>query len=128
MINKLNDLINKISDIKAGLENLSSKYENFTRFMIEKEQSDQILKQNFNFVADTTKNLSIDCSSLKSKITRQESISEQLLIPMLSDIIQMIIPQMSNLADAEIHSSFKQNFDQYLKQIQQIRDGKYSVS
>ena len=40
----------------------------------------------------------------------------------------MIIPQMSNLADAEIHSSFKQNFDQYLKQIQQIRDGKYSVS
>jgi len=128
MINKLNDLINKISDIKTGLENLSSKYENFTRFMIEKEQSDQILKQNFNFVADTTKNLSIDCSSLKSKITRQESISEQLLIPMLSDIIQMIIPQMSNLVDAEFHSSFKQNLDQYLKQIQQIRDGKYSVS
>jgi len=35
---------------------------------------------------------------------------------------------MSNLVDAEFHSSFKQNLDQYLKQIQQIRDGKYSVS
>ena len=128
MLKKFDDLITKISEVKDHLASLSLKHENFEKFIEAKNQSDQILKQNLNYVSQTSKNITDDVLILRSKIDRQENIIDRLMIPMFTELFQLFISQMSSVLDNTIYSTVKQNMDRYLTQMQKVRTGKHFLS
>ena len=88
-------------------------------------QPDQVLQQNLSQVSDITKKNSDDVVMLKSKIVRQENITERLLIPMFTDLFQMFISHMASVLDETIFSNMKHALDRYLSQLQRAREGKH---
>jgi hypothetical protein len=125
MMKKLDDLINKISEVKDHLTSLTLQHEKFEKFIIDKNQNDEILIQNLNRVTQTTKSITEDVIFLRSKFVRHENIIERLMIPMFIELFQLFITQMSNVIDDTNYSNVKHKLDRYLKQMQQVRDGKH---
>ncbi|CAF3961071.1 unnamed protein product [Rotaria sp. Silwood1] len=123
MMEKLDDLIHKLSDVKDHLSSLSLKYEKFEQFMIEKNQSDQTLKLNLNSLSQTTNDLKHDVIYYRSKIDRQEKIISKLMVPMFTDLFQVFISQMSDVLDVTIYTNLKQKLEHYLIQMQKAREG-----
>jgi len=128
MMNKLDDLITKISDVKDHLACLSLKHRKFEKFIEEKNHSDQVLKQNLNHVSQSAKKITEDVVFLRSKIVRQENIIERLMIPMFTELFQMFILHMSTVLDDKIYSNVKHSLDRYLTQMQRVREGKHFLS
>ncbi|CAF3340382.1 unnamed protein product [Rotaria sp. Silwood2] len=51
MLTKLDDLLGKITEANNHLSNLELKYNNFEQFMIEKKESDLLIKENLNLLS-----------------------------------------------------------------------------
>ncbi|CAF1218164.1 unnamed protein product [Adineta steineri] len=94
MMNKLDDLIGKLSEVKDHLANLSSKYDKFEEFMKDKNQNDEHIKENLATLSNYSSELKKNVIHNSLLINRHENLFIKLILPMLEDVFSLFAAQI----------------------------------
>jgi hypothetical protein len=93
MIIKLDDLLEKMSEVNAHLSNLKLIYDKFEQFMMEKNESDSIVKDNLNLLSKQSSELKTGVTQHSLLIQRHDNMFVKLIIPMFEDLFGLISEQ-----------------------------------
>ena len=125
MMNKLDELIGKMSEVKHHLANLETKHDKFEKFMVEKMQSDELVKENFNTLSKNHHDLKKDVVQHSLLIDRHENMFTKLLIPMFEDLFSVIASQNQDKRGNPLDADLKCKLERYLVQVKKAREGKH---
>jgi len=124
MMVKLDDLLEKMSEVKIQLTNLASKHDKFEQFIKEKNESDLLVKENLNLLSKQSRELNGDVGQMQLLIKRHENMFIKLLIPMFEDLFTVIASQnldkKGNILDADL----KFKLERYLVQMKKASENK----
>ena len=123
VIDKLNDLIIKLSDIQNKLVALEVKYDKFEQFMISKNQSDENIQVVLTNLSTNHENLKTDVVQHSILIDRHEDIFSKLMFPLLDDICSFISAQ-NTTKNRPIDADLKCRLEHYHLQMKKALDGK----
>jgi hypothetical protein len=125
MMNKLDELIGKMSEVKHHLTNLENKHDKFEKFMVEKMLSDELVKENFNDLSKNHLDLKKDVTQHSLLIERHENMFTKLLIPMFEDLFSVIASQNHDKRGNPLDADLKYKLERYLMQVKKAREGKH---
>ena len=123
VIEKLNDLIIKLSDVQNKLIALEVKYDKFEQFMISKNQSDENIKAVLSNLSSNHENLKTDVAQHSIFIDRHENMFSKLVFPLLDDICSFISLHNTN-KNRPIDADLKNRLERYHLQMKRALDGK----
>ncbi|CAF4209837.1 unnamed protein product [Rotaria sordida] len=86
MMVKLDELINKLSEVKNHLTNLEAKYDKFEQFILEKYCNDEIITKKVNDISNNHMDLKKNGVQQSLYIDRHENLFCKLLILMFEDL------------------------------------------
>jgi hypothetical protein len=72
--------------VNNRLSSLELKYNNFEQFMIEKKESDSLVKENLNLLSKQSVELKKDVVHHSILIERHENLFLKLIVPMFEDL------------------------------------------
>ncbi|CAF3276478.1 unnamed protein product [Rotaria socialis] len=90
MLTKLDDLLEKITEVNNHLSNLESKYSKFEQFMAEKQESDLLVKENLNLLSKQSGEFTKDLVHHSLLIERHDNLFIKSIIPMFEDLFGLI--------------------------------------
>lgn len=126
MVNKLDNLLGKITELKNHLVNLESKYNKFEQFMIEKKEYNSSIKENLNLLSKHSVDFKKDLVHHSLLIDRYENLFVKLIIPMFEDLFGLISAQNQDKKGNTLDADLKVKLKRYLIQVKQEKYGKNS--
>ncbi|CAF3474867.1 unnamed protein product [Rotaria socialis] len=124
MMVKLDELINKLSEVKDRLDNFEAKHDKFEQFIFDKNRYDETVIKNMNDVYNNYMILKKDVVQQNLFIERHENLFFKLLIPMLEDVLTFISSQNQNQKGNPLDADFKCRINRYFIQIKKATEGK----
>ncbi|CAF4733978.1 unnamed protein product [Rotaria socialis] len=123
MMVKLDELINKLSEVKDRLDNFEAKHDKFEQFIFDKNRYDETVIKNMNDVYNNYMILKKDVVQQNLFIERHENLFFKLLIPMLEDVLTFISSQNQNQKGNPLDADFKCRINRYFIQIKKATEG-----
>ncbi|CAF1415441.1 unnamed protein product [Rotaria magnacalcarata] len=124
MMVKIDELINKLSDVKNHLANLEAKHDKFEQFITEKSRNDTTMSKNMNDMCNQYTILKKEVVQQNLFIERHENLFCKLLIPMLEDIFLFISSQNQDKKGNALDADLKCRINRYLVQTKKATEGK----
>ncbi|CAF4346147.1 unnamed protein product, partial [Rotaria sp. Silwood2] len=125
MLTKLDGLLGKITEVNNHLSNVELKYNNFEQFMIEKKESDLLIKENINLLSKQSVAFKKDLVHHSLLIERHENLFMKLIVPMFEDLFGLIASQnqdkKGNILDPD--PDLKLKLERYLIQMKKAKEG-----
>ena len=90
MLAKLDELVNKLSEVTNHLTNLEVKQDKFEHYILEENRIDENVTKNIDNVSNNQIKLKKDVTQHSLYIERHENMFCKLLIPMFEDLISFI--------------------------------------
>jgi hypothetical protein len=128
MIIKLDDLLEKMSEVNTHLSNLKLKYDKFEQFMMEKNESDSMIKDNLNLLSKQSSELKTGVTQHSLLIQRHDNIFVKLIIPMFEDLFGLISKQNQDRKGNPLDADLKLKLERYLIQMKNAKEGKHFSS
>jgi hypothetical protein len=125
MMNKLDDLISALSEIKMQLVNVEVKQNKVEQFILEKEKNDELMKQNLNELSIRQQELKKDVVQHSLFIDRHENLVVKLIIPMFQDLFTLISSQNLDRKGNVLDADLKSKLERYLIQMKNAKQGKH---
>ncbi|CAF4531420.1 unnamed protein product [Rotaria socialis] len=113
MMNKLDDLIEKMKEVKEHLATLATNNEKFERFMQDKIQHDELTKQQIDSLLNNDNAFKKDLVHHSLLIERHENMFIKLLIPMFEDLFTLIAGQNQDKRGTIVHWKVFALFSEY---------------
>lgn len=123
IMNKLDSLISKLSDVQSQLSSLETKHDKFEQFIMTKNRSDKLLQDSVDKISSEHNTLKNTVSQINSSIDYHENIFLKLIFPLFDDICTFISKNKSpknKLFDADM----KCKIERYRLLINQAIEGK----
>ncbi|CAF2106977.1 unnamed protein product, partial [Rotaria magnacalcarata] len=117
MLNKMDDLLGKITELNNHFANLELKYSKFEQFMIEKNTIDSSVKQNLNLLSQHSTDLKKELVHHNLLIERHENLLVKLITPMLEDLFELISSQNQDKKGNVLDADLKVKLERYLIQM-----------
>ncbi|CAF0897762.1 unnamed protein product [Rotaria sordida] len=124
MMIKLDELINKLSEVKNHLANLEAKHDKFEQFILEKNCNDEIVTKKINDISNNHKDLKKHVVQQSLYIDRHENLFCKLLIPMFEDLFSFIVAQNYDKRGNPLDADLKCKLNRYLVQMKKAIEGK----
>ncbi|CAF1416197.1 unnamed protein product [Rotaria magnacalcarata] len=124
MMIKLDDLIEKMTEVKDHLATLAINNEKFEQFMQDKNQHDDLTKQQIDSLLNNDNAIKKDLVQHSLLIERHENMFIKLLIPMFEDLFTLIAGQNQDKRGNTLDADLKCRLDRYLIQMKKTREGK----
>ncbi|CAF1329295.1 unnamed protein product [Rotaria magnacalcarata] len=124
MMNKLDDLIEKMKEVKEHLATLATNNEKFERFMQDKIQHDELTKQQIDSLLNNDNAFKKDLVHHSLLIERHENMFIKLLITMFEDLFTLIAGQNQDKIGNTLDADLKCRLDRYLIQMKKTREDK----
>ncbi|CAF4071385.1 unnamed protein product, partial [Rotaria sp. Silwood2] len=128
MMVKLDELINKLSEVMIHLANLEAKHDNFEQFILEKNRNDEIVTKKLNDLSNEHMNLKKNVVQHSSYIDRHENLFFKLLIPMFEDLFSLIAAQNLDKRGKPLDVDLKCKLNRYLVQMKKATEAKAKAS
>ncbi|CAF4686934.1 unnamed protein product, partial [Rotaria sp. Silwood2] len=128
MMVKLDELINKLSEVTIHLANLEAKHDNFEQFILEKNRNDEIVTKKLNDLSNEHMNLKKNVVQHSSYIDRHENLFFKLLIPMFEDLFSLIAAQNLDKRGKPLDVDLKCKLNRYLVQMKKATEAKAKAS
>ena len=125
MLVKLDELINKLSEVTNHLANLEAKHDKFEHFMLEKNRYDEKVTRNINDISNNHMNLKKDVIQQSIYIDRHENLFCKLLIPMFEDLFSFIAALNYDKKGNPLDVDLKCKLNPYLVQMKKAKEGKH---
>jgi hypothetical protein len=125
MISKLDDLLVKMSEVNVHLSNLELKYDKVEKFMLEKNESDLLIKENLNLLSKQSIELKKEVVHHSLIVERHENMFSKLIIPMFVDLFSLIAMQNQDRKGNPLDADLKVKLERYLIQMKKAKDGKH---
>ena len=126
MIQKLDELLVKMSDVNNHLAKLSSNNEKFEQFMNDQNKKDAQITDQLDSVMTISSGLRKDVSFHNIIIERHDHIFVKLIIPMLEDLSGLFnsfnVDKNGRIIDADL----KSKMERYRAQLKKVKDVKSS--
>ncbi|CAF5132485.1 unnamed protein product, partial [Rotaria magnacalcarata] len=122
MLNKMDDLLGKITELNNHLTNLELKYSKFEQFMIEKNTSDLSVKQNVNLLSQHSTDYKKELVHHSILIERHENVFMKLIIPMFEDLFELISSQNQDKKGNILDADLKVKLERYLIQMKKVKE------
>ena len=126
MASKLDELLEKMSDVNNHLAKLSSNNVTFEQFMNDKKENDALVKDQLNSFNTLSSELGKNVSLQGTIIERHDNILLKLVTPMLEDLFGLFnslnLDKNGRILDADL----KCKFERYRVQLKKVRDVKSS--
>ncbi|CAF1246698.1 unnamed protein product [Rotaria sordida] len=123
MLTKLDDLLGKITEVNNHLSNLELKYNHFEQFMIEKKESDLLVKENLNLLSKQSVEFKKDLVRHSVLIERHKNLFMKLIVPMFEDLFGLIASQNQDKKGNILDPDLKLKLERYLIQMKKIKEG-----
>ncbi|CAF1343835.1 unnamed protein product [Rotaria sp. Silwood1] len=123
MMIKLDELINKLSEVKNHLANLEAKHDKFEQFII-KKNNDEIVSNKINDLSNNQMNLKKNIVQHSAYIDRHKNLFCKLLIPMFEDLFSLIALQNLDKRGNPLDADLKCKLNRYLVQMKKETEGK----
>ncbi|CAF5202462.1 unnamed protein product, partial [Rotaria magnacalcarata] len=120
MLNKMDDLLGKITELNNHLTNLELKYSKFEQFMLEKNTSDLSVKQNVNLLSQHSTDYKKELVHHSILIERHENVCMKLIIPMFEDLFGLISSQNQDMKGNILDADLKVKLERYLIQMKKV--------
>ncbi|CAF0749233.1 unnamed protein product [Rotaria sordida] len=117
MMVKLDELINKLSEVKNHLANLEAKHDKFEQFILEKNCNDEIVTKKINDIFNNHMDLKKNVVQQSLYIDRHENLFCKLLIPMFEDLFSFIVAQNCDKRGNPLDVDLKCKLNRYLVQM-----------
>ncbi|CAF5132117.1 unnamed protein product, partial [Rotaria magnacalcarata] len=130
MLNKMDDLLGKITELNNHLTNLELKYSKFEQFMIEKNTSDLSVKQNVNLLSQHSTDYKKELVHHSILIERHENVFMKLIIPMFEDLFELISSQNQDKKGNILDADLKVKLERYLiqmKKVKEVETGEFNI-
>jgi hypothetical protein len=124
MMVKLDDLLEKMSEVNVHLSSLELKHDKFEQFMMEKNESDSLIKENFNLLSNQSVELKKDVVHHSLLIQQHENMFIKLIIPMFEDLFRLIAMQNHDRKGNPLDADLKIKLERYLIQMKKAKEGK----
>jgi hypothetical protein len=124
MMVKLDDLLEKMSEVNVHLSSLELKHDKFEQFMMEKNESDSLIKENFNLLSKQSVELKKDVVHHSLLIQQHENMFIKLIIPMFEDLFRLIAMQNHDRKGNPLDADLKIKLERYLIQMKKAKEGK----
>ncbi|CAF2120803.1 unnamed protein product [Rotaria magnacalcarata] len=121
---KLNELINKLSEVKDRLVNLEAKHDKFEQFICDKNHYDETIIKNMNDMSNKYMILKKDVVQQNFFIERHENLFCKLLIPMTEDIFTFISTQNQDKKGNSVDADLKCRINCYFVQMKKVTEDK----
>ncbi|CAF1573779.1 unnamed protein product [Rotaria magnacalcarata] len=122
MLNKMDDLLGKITELNNHFANLELKYSKFEQFMIEKNTIDSSVKQNLNLLSQHSTDLKKELVHHNLLIERHENLLVKLITPMLEDLFELISSQNQDKKGNVLDADLKVKLERYLIQMKKAKE------
>ena len=123
VVNKLDELIHKLSDVKNQLTNLENKHDNFELFINSKNQSDDLIKKDLKDISINQDLIKNDVKHNGLAIDRHENFFSKLIFPMFDDICSLIFSQNTGGKSRSIDADLKHKLERYCQQMKKVTEG-----
>ncbi|CAF1265947.1 unnamed protein product [Adineta ricciae] len=123
MMNKLDDLINSLSEMKKQLVNVEVKQNKVEQFILDKEKNDEIIKQKITKLSNDHEDLKKDVIHRNLFIDRHENLFVKLTIPMFEDLFTLIASQNHDKKGNVLDADLKSKLERYLIQMKNDKQG-----
>lgn len=124
MMVKLDDLLEKMSEVNVHLSSLKLKHDKFEQFMMEKNESDSLIKENLNLLSKQSVELKKDVVHHSLLIQQHENMFIKLIIPMFEDLFSLIAMQNHDRKGNPLDADLKLKLERYLIQMKKAKEGK----
>ncbi|CAF4945766.1 unnamed protein product [Rotaria sp. Silwood1] len=128
MMDKLDELINKLSEVKNHLANLEAKHDQFEQFILEKNRNDEIVTKKINDISNYHMDLKKNVVQHSLYIDRHENLFCKLLIPMFEDLFSFIAAQNCDKRGNPLDVDLKCKLNRYVVQMKKAIEGKQFTS
>ncbi|CAF1226174.1 unnamed protein product [Rotaria sp. Silwood1] len=128
MMDKLDELINKLSEVKNHLANLEAKHDQFEQFILEKNRNDEIVTKKINDISNYHMDLKKNVVQHSLYIDRHENLFCKLLIPMFEDLFSFIAAQNCDKRGNPLDVDLKCKLNRYLVQMKKAIEDKQFTS
>ena len=125
MMNKLDDLIKVISEVKNQLINVEAKQNKLEQFILQTERNDEFMKQNLSDLSSKHDELKKDVVQHSLFIDRNENLFIKLIIPMFQDLFTFISSINVNKDGKSLDADLKYKLERYLVQLKNAKQGKH---
>jgi len=125
VLNKLDELISKLSAVKDDLADLKAKHDKFEQFMSLKNQNDENTKADLMVLSTNQDDLKKDVVQHSLFIDRHENMFNKLLVPLLEDICTFIIGQNNGNKGRVLDADLKCKLERYRTQMKKATEGKH---
>ena len=124
MLVKLDELLNKLSEVTNHLTNLEAKQDKFEHYILEKNRNDENVTKNIDNVSNNQIKLKKDVMHHSLCIERHENMFCKLLIPMFEVLISFIATLNYEKKDNPLDADLKCKLNRYLVQLKKATEGK----
>ena len=124
MMDKIDDLLNKIGHVNAQLENISHKHDRFEKFMNERIQRDETMDQQIQDILTNSKEYKKNQDQMKTYVERHENIMMKLVLSMFDDLFSLISSLNQDKKGNTTDSDLRSKLESYLSQVKKTREGK----
>jgi hypothetical protein len=128
MVNKLDELLEKMSEVNAHLANLKVKYDKFEQFAMEKNESDLHVKESINLVSKQSIDLKKDVAQLNLFFQQHDNAIMKLLVPMFMDLFGLIAKQNHDRKGNPLDADLKLKLERYLTQMKNLLQSKHFIN
>ncbi|CAF4221895.1 unnamed protein product, partial [Rotaria sordida] len=128
MMVKLDELINKLSEVKDHLANLEANHGKFEQFILEKNCNDGIVTKKINDISNNYMDLKKNVVQQSLYIDRHENLFCKLLISMFEDLFSFIVAQNCDKRGNPLDADLKCKLNRYLVQMKKAIEGKQFTS
>ncbi|CAM4980323.1 unnamed protein product [Rotaria socialis] len=122
MMVKLDELINKLSEVKDRFVNLEAKHDKFEQFISDKNHYDETIIKNMNDMSNKYMMLKKDVVQQNLFIERHENLFCKLLIPMTEDIFTFISTKNQDKKGNPLGVDLKCRINRYFVQMKKTTE------
>ncbi|CAF4999859.1 unnamed protein product, partial [Rotaria socialis] len=122
MMVKLDELINKLSEVKDRFVNLEAKHDKFEQFISDKNHYDETIIKNMNDMSNKYMMLKKDVVQQNLFIERHENLFCKLLIPMTEDIFTFISTKNQDKKGNPLDVDLKCRINRYFVQMKKTTE------
>ena len=128
ILNKLDELIGKISGVKDQLTNLEAKHDKFEQFMTLKNQSDENIKADPMSLSSDHVCLKKDVVQHGLSIEYQGNLLHNIFLPMIEDMCLLIYSLNVGDKGKTINADLQSKLDRYHAQLKKAKEGNHSIN
>ena len=124
MVNKLNDVLEKLSEVNTHLSNLQSKYDRFEQFMLDKNEHDLLVNEKLNCLSKQSSELKNDMTHNGRLLQQYNDKFMKLLFPILDDLVGFIALQNQDKKGNPLDADLKIKLERYRIQMKKAKERK----